>query len=281
MRGGSIHNKLPDYFLIPPNLDDDKRKALIAWFTEHKMGLPKTGHVFSPEAEVDFRGITTESAENITFIRTYLGNALFDGITLRSIKLNAPEWYMPKKSWWGVQRNILREEENLPKNDADEQLKKLEDQYTQLKANLEGQANYRHAGDFHFGEQEIRLRLKRDEWPVRLASHLYRFLAGYGERPVRAFVWLAVLLLITPLFLAPFDKGELMTYSPTWKGVWVWGASFIKSLLELVAPFSWQKQLHDAKDWELVYYLVLALFQLLFYVQTTLAFLALRRRFKR
>jgi hypothetical protein len=68
--------------------------------------------------------------------------------------------------------------------------------YRQLKSNYEEKKDYKRVGDFHYGEMEMH-RLGsfwRRRFPLSWYN-LYWALNGYGERPLRAFIWFGVFLL--------------------------------------------------------------------------------------
>jgi hypothetical protein len=76
--------------------------------------------------------------------------------------------------------------------------------YRQLKANYEEERDFKRVGDFHYGEMEMHRRGSPwRQWLPFSWLNLYRVLSGYGERPLRAFIWLLLLI-------------------PAWAGL-VWG----------------------------------------------------------
>ena len=74
--------------------------------------------------------------------------------------------------------------------------------YRYLKTNYEGEHDYKNAGDFHYGEMEMHRRASKWRWFPFYWNNLYRFLSGYGERPLWALGWLAAILAIFTGFLA-------------------------------------------------------------------------------
>jgi len=73
----------------------------------------------------------------------------------------------------------------------------FKESYQDLKQRHQDQGDHGKAGDFHYGEMEM----KRCEyrWPRRVLclEFLYWFLSGYGTRPLRAFVVLILMALIS------------------------------------------------------------------------------------
>ncbi len=71
----------------------------------------------------------------------------------------------------------------------------MERLYRNLKINYEAEGDYKNAGDFHYGEMEMHRRASKWRWLPIYWYNFYRFLSGYGERPVRALICLAGLIL--------------------------------------------------------------------------------------
>ena len=72
----------------------------------------------------------------------------------------------------------------------------VEDVYRQLRQNYEGCNNYPEAGRFYHGEMEMRR--KAVWWRQYLPSltTLYWLSSGYGQRPLRAGLWVVLLVLV-------------------------------------------------------------------------------------
>jgi len=262
---------------------DDLPKLAKERIEKLNMVIPKFSRVFAPGVEVCWKDLTTESAKNLTFRLTNLSGSIFDGMTPTHIQLNAPEWAKYKD------RTALYEEKKL--RDAGgklsmEELRNIEDQYTQLKNNLERQGNYLHAGDFHYGEQEIRReRLLKEQgtWknlgnlPIWVLTWFYKFLSGYGERPWRAALIFFILLFV--LTLNNFIGYDSMRFD---KYTSFWGLKVFKSFVHIVVPFSWKDKVKKIGISNWCPYLVFILGQLfLILIQLPLMILAIRRRFKR
>jgi len=248
-----------------------------------KLGkIPEFTYVFHKDVEVLWKDLTTESAKHITFRLTGFYKSVFDGMTLSHIQLNAPEWLENEKG-----RKILYKEEKN-KSPSEPQLKNLADQYTQLKNNLERQGNYLHAGNFHYGEQEIRRRILLKDWnklpnfgfwpwgDVKKVSHigslyatttLYKWLSGYGERLGKAIMVFLLLLFAIPFLLCWIKSGPPEKY--------------FDILVQLIAPASWAKPGVKVSG-DPAFYVFLIFSQIvLLGVQLPLLIMAVRRRFKR
>ncbi len=62
--------------------------------------------------------------------------------------------------------------------------------------------DYKKMGDFHYGEMEMHRRANKWRWFPFYWYNLYWALSGYGERPSRAFIWLAAFLAVFTGLLA-------------------------------------------------------------------------------
>ncbi|MCH8314194.1 MAG: hypothetical protein IID17_14560 [Nitrospinae bacterium] len=187
-----LKNRLKEKFDDLPQEAKDRIESLV-------MAIPEFSNVFDDGVEVLWKDLTTESAKNLTFRLTNLSGSKFDGMTLTHIQLNAPTWAVKDR------RNVLYEDlQSKGEKRTADQLRNIEDQYTQLKNNLERQGNYLHAGDFHYGEQEVRReRLIKEKGFYTdipnifkyLLATFYKAVSGYGERPERAVLATLVMLL--------------------------------------------------------------------------------------
>lgn len=262
----------------------------------------RTTPVFEEGTTVLWKDLTTESAKNLTLRRVNLSHSIFDGMTLSHIQLNAPEWFTKKEKWclfFKENRRVLFEETIIEHDYSN--LRNIEDQYTQLKNNLEKQGNYLNAGYFHYGEQEIRKKILELEnkkrflpsFPLFLAQ-CYKWFSGYGERPWRALVSTLVMAFLFSLVLAALnintDIKVLLSQEEFFeKGV----AKLFKSFAEVITPLSWSFSWKEtATSWvefwaKLTFIKGLRLFFLVVFqvfllgIQLPLLVLAVRRRFKR
>lgn len=228
----------------------------------------RTTPVFEEGTRVLWKDLTTESAKNLTLRRVNLSHSIFDGMTLSHIQLNAPQWFEKDG------RRMLFEEKNIKRDIRN--LENIEDQYTQLKNNLEKQGNYLNAGYFHYGEQEIRREIL---WKKRslfnwFLSWCYKWLSGYGEKPWWALVTTLFSILLFSFILILLD-GTSLTFLP-------------EVLVEVITPFSWKGSeslkatLTNTHGIDLLRIYLLIVFQILFLgIQLPLLVLAVRRRFKR
>ncbi len=268
------------------NFDDKTKERFRQLNIVNEKNQPLFKNVFDDNIEVLWKDLTTESAKNLTFRLTNFSGSKFDGMTLSHIELNAPKW----KIFQG--RKILFKEKTLRNCLGEisqfaniEDLRDLEDQYTQLKNNLEKQGNYLNAGEFHYGEQEIRMEILkrkiawRNKFFLKSFSTLYKELSGFGERPLRSIiiflcVWLLSALLLDS-FKVGFDLNGLKSFYSFSK------PDYFKTLIKLITPFSWKKELEGIYpfSWSKAFLIGSQIF--LLGVQLPLMVMAIRRRFKR
>jgi hypothetical protein len=260
---------------------------------QKKHVVPKYTSVFDDDTPVSWKSLSIVSAQSLTFSSANLKCSNFDGMTLGFVRLNAPVWLttdaikIPK---WrkSDKRNILYAEkeffEKLSDKGADsEELKIIRNQYTLLKNNLERQGDYAQAGDFHYGEQEMRRLGFSKFWQIFSLTNFYRVCCGYGEKPGRAcFYFIAMILAVTftNLNIQIYGLAELNVISFDDS----FGAMFIKTAAHAVSPY-WR--LFDEQNFTTInnsnfwYFPLLYIFKVFIYLQTILLILALRRKFKR
>ncbi|MEW6388343.1 MAG: hypothetical protein AB1491_12580 [Thermodesulfobacteriota bacterium] len=109
---------------------------------------------------------------------------------LRQCQFNNVDWH-PFRGRQAIYDEVELYEDKNPSN---EQYARVEESYRYLKLNYEGAGDFKKAGDFHYGEMEMHRRASKWRWLPIYWYNLYRFLSGYGERPLRALGWLTVFL---------------------------------------------------------------------------------------
>lgn len=164
----------------------------------------------------------------VSFYKTYLGQALFYKCDVSKVGFSSVEWLLRDKP----QKRMVFEEvvefefanDLRPKEESKDKRDYglIEELYQQLKKNYDERKDYWTAGDFHYGELEMkRLHSKRANplarwWHRNLGLvALYRWANQYGESYVRPLLWLiGVLLLFTFLFpLAGLEWNEAKAQS--------------------------------------------------------------------
>jgi uncharacterized protein YjbI with pentapeptide repeats len=147
-------------------------------------------------------------------------------------------------------------------------LAKVERLYRHLKQNYESQRDYGRAGDFYYGEMEMK---RRQLNPLgQIPFWIYRILSGYGESYPRALFWLIVMwLLFAVLFTVVGYTDEWGNHADLWRSL-IYSAQSMTLFHELNITF------HSA--WGKAIKLVASVLGV---IQIALFGLALQRRFKR
>ncbi|MHB8068849.1 MAG: pentapeptide repeat-containing protein [Desulfobaccales bacterium] len=133
---------------------------------------------------------------------------------------------------------------------------RVEELYRYLRINYEKKGDYKNAGDFHYGEMEMHRRASPwRRWFLISWYNTYRFLSGYGERPLWALIWLIMFLfglsgLVQWSGLAINDYGQYATFGnsllyilqkaslqrPDWPKPATFGGQFYSSISVLLIP---------------------------------------------
>ncbi len=158
--------------------------------------------------------------EAIVFYKTYLGQALFHNCDVSKLNFSSVEWRQRKRRGKRTGKRMVFEEEVILDDETAVALKPKEgnpderdygliaELYQQLKKNYDDRKDYWAAGDFHYGEMEMRRLHSR--WPNFGLVAWYKHASQYGESYVRpAAVLLIVLAIFTLLFpLAGLELNE-------------------------------------------------------------------------
>ena len=241
--------------------------------------IPQFPKVFDDNTLVLWQDLTSESAKNLTFLNTAFNKSLFNGMTLSHIQLNASHWQKVGE------RRILHDEKILKEDASETELRDIQDQYTQLKNNLESKGGDQQAGYFHHGEQEIRQKIRLlNKSPSDLGlwclGVIYKRTSGYGEEPVRAIEVTISFILILMFFncgttgFITFPENTLVEFGP-----WLF-----KTFVQTISPFSWKSILAEnaitsANVWRYSVFFIGQL--LLLAIQIPLTVMTVRRHFKR
>jgi len=96
-----------------------------------------------------------------------------------------------------VKRRVVYDEIAPLEPSETRSLDQIELLYRQLKQNYEDQRDYERAGDFHYGEKEMR-RQNRNGTPcaLRWLLWLYKVVSGYGERALPPLIGAGLVLLL-------------------------------------------------------------------------------------
>lgn len=198
--------------------------------------------------EADFSRCEFKWPEEVMFQQVYLGQASFlDATNLERINFLWVVWGKKGHLFW--KRNFLFDEEEAKDRRIWEV---VEDLYRQLKLNYEHKGDYARAGDFHYGEMEMRrnamgrgkikiMALILELFVGWIPRHLfsltvwYKYLAGYGEKWGQALVCLVVLFLL-------FGGVNMLSGLQNEKGKVLFNYKFIDNYEVLLQKEFWQNE---------------------------------------
>jgi uncharacterized protein YjbI with pentapeptide repeats len=251
--------------------------------------------------------------EAVVFYKTYLGQALFLNCDVSGVTFSSVTWRKRKR---GGKSMVLEEQVSLNRpvasdlrpgsgNHDERDYRLIAELYQQLKKNYDDHKDYWTAGDFHYGEMEMKRRHSR--WRSKLLRWLsdrfslaawYRHFSAYGESYWRPFLWLLFFVLALFPFLYPVFGLEFnppSSAAPGWLGYIDWATFFrmhpaehpsgfsgmiLHSLMTSLSVAGFQRELRYVPSYP--WGRMMALFELL--LTTTLGglfLLAIRRQFKR
>jgi uncharacterized protein YjbI with pentapeptide repeats len=181
-----------------------------ARFLETKFGPESADRDREPRG--DLSDVTFENPEQVKFFQSSLRNVLFCNCDLSKVEFSDVGWRQRKNGKSMVldeevdllRASSLRPSEGEP-NERNYRL--IAELYQQLKGNYDNRADYGKAGDFHFGELEMKRLYSRhkNELLRRLQRNLglvawYKYASDYGESYVKPGLWFVPVLLIFALF---------------------------------------------------------------------------------
>jgi uncharacterized protein YjbI with pentapeptide repeats len=215
-------------------------------------------------ATVNFQGVKLLKPQQVFFHHVDLSRWSFLDTDLRRIDFNDVTWGTIRRLL--SRRTALFDELNVSNQKDD--LAKVERLYRHLKQNYESQRDYGRAGDFYYGEMEMK---RRQLNPLgQIPFWIYRILSGYGESYPRALFWLIVMwLLFAVLFTVVGYTDEWGNHADLWR-------SFIYSAQSMTL-FHEPKITFDNTLGQAVELVA----SVLGVIQIALFGLALQRRFKR
>jgi uncharacterized protein YjbI with pentapeptide repeats len=216
------------------------------------------------DATVDFQWVRFLKPQQVFFHHVDLSRWSFLDTDLRRIDFNDVTWGTIRRLL--SRRTALFDELNVSNQKDD--LAKVERLYRHLKQNYESQRDYGRAGDFYYGEMEMK---RRQLNPLgQIPFWIYRILSGYGESYPRALFWLIVMwLLFAVLFTVVGYTDEWGNHADLWRSL-IYSAQSMTLFHELNITF------HSA--WGKAIKLVASVLGV---IQIALFGLALQRRFKR
>ncbi len=174
---------------------------------------------FNRDTAVFFEKVDIDSIGNLQFVDTSLCNVLFRYTDLEKIYFNNVQFIKTQNRLFN--REYLADEDRNKFVSVSNKTKynqkyyiQVEILYRKLKLNFETQLDFHRAGDFHYGELEMRRKAKMLEWEEKSVSkylpflkylnltQFYKIVSGYGEKWVQALAsFVAVWLVFTSLNL--------------------------------------------------------------------------------
>ncbi len=144
-----------------------------------------------------FRNIKTNNPENARFEDVFLGNCCFYKTDIKNILFKNVTFLKIKD--FGSREFLadeLKYKRFTTKKEKQSFLIHIETLYRQFKKFFEDQSDYSRAGDFHYGEMEMRR--KQLKWFQQILSLIlpYKWFSGYGEKWENALIWFFSLWLV-------------------------------------------------------------------------------------
>ncbi len=154
--------------------------------------------------------------EEVVFYKTYLGQAVFHNRDVSRVTFSSVEWRERKgnRKWMVFEEeidlsdNAARALKPSPDNPNDRDYGLIAELYQQLKKNFDERRDYWTAGDFHYGEMEMKRLSTRSRWRINRWLHrnlglaaFYKHGSEYGESYLRpAKLLIGVLLMFGLLY---------------------------------------------------------------------------------
>lgn len=138
--------------------------------------------IFSGTTErstIDFRDVIINPPDSLVFRDVDLRRCRFLGTDLRKVEIINADWCQIGDRHYAVY------DEYLLREDKTKDWPHIESLYRQLKQNFEDRKDYDRAGEFHFGEKEMRRKNPRTSLGFWFLLCTYRLIGGYGESYIR------------------------------------------------------------------------------------------------
>ncbi len=192
--------------------------------------------IFSAVQEVDFRSVSIDPPDSVTFIEADLRKCLFLKTNLQKVNFFGVDWPYIKKGRFGVYDEKKIGEEK--REDRPIFLAHVESLYRQLKKNYEDNRDYERAGHFHYGEKEMRRKNTKTTFGLKFLLILYKWLSGYGESFLHPLFWIGILLCLSMIAYLSFGispKGgpRLIFKNP---GDWLQALHYSFRVMTLLRP---------------------------------------------
>jgi len=154
--------------------------------------------------EVNFKNVDINPPSAVIFRDADLSRCSFLGTRVDKIEFTGVKWAVIREKW-GYSRTGIYDEKILLDSIEQEKKSKKKDKkilnwehiervYCDLKTNHMESGDHERAGDFHYGEKEMRRRNPDTPFFHRILLNLYRIISGYGESYLRPLIWAVVML---------------------------------------------------------------------------------------
>lgn len=212
-------------------------------FAPFKQGTP----IFSG-IDVDFRRSIIDPPEAIAFREADLQKCRFLDTDLHKAEMTGVIWPRSPSRFSNFipglpGRTGIFDDTSVPEKLPDRPWDRIERIYRELKQNYEDRCDYERAGDFHYGEKEMRRLNPSTPVILRLVLTLYWLLSGYGERYLRPLFWVGGLLALSTigyitfgLRLKPDQGGGFLTLTNLWD--WLLAFDYSLRVMTLLRPDS-------------------------------------------
>ena len=158
---------------------------------------------FEKDCIINFDNVIVKNPNNLFFRNAYLGNTSFyltdieefnfKNVKFRKFPANELNWL---RKIFAIRRYGLMDEleviydlENDTPVSDEHHYSNVEILYRQLKRNFEEKRDYARAGDFHYGEMEMK-RLQQSKFKQYISlTAFYKYFSGYGQKWRRALFW--------------------------------------------------------------------------------------------
>ena len=178
-------------------LTDSDRTLIPSWIMDI---VVKRTELRASETDVMLLSLQGTDVSNLMLSDVYLGACRFAGThRLEALRIEGfCQFAQPPK--WRARRQILAEEarwrdwESELETREGVQPERISAMYRSLRKSFEDSKNEAGAGDFYYGEMEMRRRAPSTRRAERLILWFYWLLSGYGQRAGRALLALLVLI---------------------------------------------------------------------------------------
>jgi uncharacterized protein YjbI with pentapeptide repeats len=158
-------------------------------FAGERRKYPDPDFPIFEDAAVNFKRATIEPLGALRFRTADLRKCQFLYTDLRGAEFTNVKWPVISK------RDGVFDEIS-PSDNGGFPFPETERLYRELKQNYEDRRDYERAGDFHYGEKEMRRKNPETALSLKVFLTLYWAVSGFGERYLRPLVWTGILLIV-------------------------------------------------------------------------------------